>query len=133
MLRPHGADFFIRRELAALGLSHRGLYVGFLLRRKHIGWLLDARELQENSRKIVLHIVRKGGHSFDGLFKQSGHAQIIVVSRPFRKPCSRSAEPYGFPIAIAMAAARNGNGSDTVARNQTKRAGMNGISHNSSR
>jgi hypothetical protein len=47
-------------------------------------------------------------------------------------PC-RSAEPYGFPIAIAMAAARNGNGSDTVARNQTKRAGMNGISHSSSR
>ena len=41
--------------------------------------------------------------------------------------------PYGFPIAIAMAAARNGNGSDTAARNQTKRAGMNGISHSNSR
>jgi hypothetical protein len=41
--------------------------------------------------------------------------------------------PYGRPIAIAMAAARNGNGSDTAARNQTNRAGMNGISHNKSR
>ena len=41
--------------------------------------------------------------------------------------------PYGFPIAMAMAAARNGNGSDTAARNQTNFAGMNGISHNSSR
>ena len=40
---------------------------------------------------------------------------------------------YGFPIAIAMAAARKGNGSDTAARNQTNRAGMNGISHSSSR
>ena len=40
---------------------------------------------------------------------------------------------YGFPIAIAMAAARNGNGTDTAARNQTNRAGMNGISHSSSR
>jgi hypothetical protein len=36
---------------------------------------------------------------------------------------------HGFPIIIAIAAARNGNGSDTAARNQTKRAGMNGISH----
>jgi hypothetical protein len=44
-----------------------------------------------------------------------------------------AAAPYGFPIAIAIAAARNGNGSDTAARNQTKRAGMNGISHSNSR
>ena len=36
-------------------------------------------------------------------------------------------------LGIAMAAARNGNGSDTAARNQTKRAGMNGISHRISR
>lgn len=36
--------------------------------------------------------------------------------------------PHGLPITIAIAAARNGNGSETAARNQTKRAGMNGIS-----
>lgn len=35
----------------------------------------------------------------------------------------------GLPITIAMAAATNGNGTDTAQRNQTKRAGMNGISH----
>ena len=40
---------------------------------------------------------------------------------------------HGLPIAIAMAAARNGNGTETAARNQTKRAGMNGISHRMTR
>ncbi|MGX1319300.1 hypothetical protein AB7M17_002753 [Bradyrhizobium sp. USDA 377] len=35
----------------------------------------------------------------------------------------------GFPITMAMAAATNGNGTETAQRNQTKRAGMNGISH----
>ena len=34
---------------------------------------------------------------------------------------------HGFPTAIAIAAARNGNGSETAARNQTNRAGMKGI------
>jgi hypothetical protein len=134
MLRPHGADFFIRRELAALGFSQRSVDVGFFLGREHIGWLLDARELQENPREIVLHVVWQGGNGFNGLFKQSRHARNIVVSTPFRKPCSRSPrKPYGLPIAIAIAAAKNGNGSDTAARNQTKRAGMNGISHSNSR
>ena len=40
---------------------------------------------------------------------------------------------HGLPIPMAIAAARNGNGKDTAARNQTNRAGMNGISHNSNR
>jgi hypothetical protein len=40
---------------------------------------------------------------------------------------------YGRPMAMAIAAARNGNGSDTAARNQTNRAGMNGISHKMTR
>ncbi|MGY3429080.1 hypothetical protein ACVWWL_000503 [Bradyrhizobium sp. USDA 3696] len=35
----------------------------------------------------------------------------------------------GLPISMAMAAATNGNGTETAQRNQTKRAGMNGISH----
>jgi hypothetical protein len=34
---------------------------------------------------------------------------------------------------MAMAAAMKGKGSDTAARNQTNFAGMNGISHNTSR
>jgi hypothetical protein len=45
----------------------------------------------------------------------------------------RSVRPQGFPMAIAIAAARKGNGTDTAARNQTNRAGMNGISHRISR
>ena len=36
---------------------------------------------------------------------------------------------HGLPITIAMPAATKGNGTDTAQRNQTKRAGMNGISH----
>jgi hypothetical protein len=39
----------------------------------------------------------------------------------------------GLPIAMDNAAARNGNGSETAARNQTNLAGMNGISHKISR
>ncbi len=39
------------------------------------------------------------------------------------------APAHGLPITIAMAAATNGNGTETAQRNQTKRAGMNGISH----
>jgi hypothetical protein len=45
----------------------------------------------------------------------------------------RGFRTHGLPIAMAIAAARNGNGSDTAARNQTNRAGMKGISHNNSR
>jgi len=40
-----------------------------------------------------------------------------------------STPAQGLPITIAMAAATNGNGTETAQRNQTKRAGMNGISH----
>jgi hypothetical protein len=45
----------------------------------------------------------------------------------------RGPDRHGRPMAMAMAAARNGNGSDTAARNQTNRAGMKGISHRISR
>ena len=36
-------------------------------------------------------------------------------------------------MSMAMAAARDENGSETAARNHTNRAGMDGISHNNSR
>jgi len=58
MLGPHGADFFIRREFAALSFTQRSVYLSFFLGREYIGRLLDARELQENPREIVLHVVR---------------------------------------------------------------------------
>jgi len=58
MLGPHGADFFIRRELTTLSFTQRSVYLSFFLGREYIGRLLDARELQENPREIVLHVVR---------------------------------------------------------------------------
>jgi len=64
---------------------------------------------------------------------EGNHARMLYYNI---NPVHRLAPGYcfhGFPIAMAMAAARNGNGSDTAARNQTNRAGMNGISHKSSR
>ena len=115
-----------RISLARLRPAKR-LIRGFL-RRELIGWLIDACELQENPREIVLRLVGQGGHGFDSLFKQAGHAANIVLSASLRKPRGWSRPPYGFPIAIAIAAARNGNGSETAARNQTNLAGMNGIS-----
>jgi len=61
----------------------------------------------------------------------TGHQKMLYYNiTSVHRPCR---SPYGLPIAMAMAAARNGNGSDTAARNQTKRAGINGISHNSTR
>ena len=62
---------------------------------------------------------------------------ISHAARP-RRPGSRLGLAalmsfHGLPIAIAIAAARNGNGSDTAARNQTNRAGMKGISQSISR
>ena len=128
MLRPDGANLFLCRELASPGFGQRSVNIRGFLRRELIGWLIDACELQENSREIVLHLVGQGGDGFNGLFEQAGHAANIMVSPAFRKPCGRSRAPYGFPIAIAIAAARNGNGSETAARNQTNLAGMNGIS-----
>jgi hypothetical protein len=133
MLCPHGPDFFVRRELATLGFGQRGVQVSFFFGRELIRRLLDARELQEYPREFVLRVVRQSGHGLNGLFKQTGHAGNIVVSALLRKPgqevLQANFRPHGFPIAIAIAAARNGNGTDTAARNQTKRAGMKGISH----
>lgn len=128
MLRPDGADLFVCRKFTSRGFGQRSVKVRGFFRRQLIRWLVDARELQENPREIVLHLVRQGGYGFNSLFEQSGHVAKIMVSASFRKPCDRTCAPYGFPIAIAIAAARNGNGSETAARNQTNFAGMNGIS-----
>jgi hypothetical protein len=124
MLCPHGAHFFVRRELAAQNLGVSFGEVGVFFRGQLDRWLIHTGELQQDAGKFVLHVVGKDGDRFNGLFKQSRHACNIEVMVP---------SIYGFPIAIAIAAATNGNGSDTAARNQTKRAGMNGISHRISR
>ena len=65
----------------------------------------------------------------------TGHRKMLYYNITGVYPALFSGDfpPYGFPMAMAMAAARNGNGSDTAARNQTNRAGMNGISHSNNR
>jgi hypothetical protein len=126
MLRPDGADLFVRRKLSLRGFGQRSIEIGGFLRREFVGWLVHASELQQNSREIVLRLIRQGGDGFNGLFEQTGHPANIVTSASLWKPCR---QPHGFPISIAIAAARNGNGTETAARNQTNLAGMNGISH----
>ena len=85
MLCPHGADFFVRRELAALGFGQRSVDVSFFFGSEHIGRLLHARELQENPRKLVLPVCGQSRHRFNGLFEQAGHIRNIVVSALLRK------------------------------------------------
>jgi hypothetical protein len=128
MLRPDGADLFICRKFVSPGLGQRSITVRGFLRRELIRWLVHAGELQENPRQIVLRLVGQGGYGLNGLFEQTGHAAMYWFQHPFGS-LAVDLSAYGFPIAIAIAAARNGNGNDTVARNQTKRAGMKGISH----
>ena len=55
----------------------------------------------------------------------------ITPAKSFKPPGDSIC--YGLPMTMAMAAARNGNGIETAARNQTNRAGMNGISHSNTR
>ena len=140
MLCPHGADFFVRRKLPAICFSQRSIDVGGFFGRQLVRRLLDARKLEKHPRKIVLHVVGEDGDRCNGLFKQSGHAVKYrgfsisqEASPPTQKTSSSRQALYGLPITIAIAAARNGNGTDTAARNQTNRAGMNGISHSKSR
>ncbi len=73
MLRPDGADLFVCRKLTTLSFSQRSAYVRCLLWGQFIRWLFDAGELQQNSREIVLRLIRQNRHGLDGLFKQAGH------------------------------------------------------------
>ena len=141
MLRPDSRDLLVGGKFTAQNLGVCFCKVGVFFRGQLDRWLIHTGKLQQNAGKFVLHVVGKGRDRFHGLFKQSRHARNIVVFAFFRKHSGSlktgtphiSKSIYGFPIAIAIAAARNGNGSDTAARNQTKRAGMNGISQRISR
>ena len=59
MLRPDGADLFVRRKLALRGFGQRSIEIGSFLRRELIGRLVHACELQQNSREIVRRIIGK--------------------------------------------------------------------------
>jgi hypothetical protein len=67
MLRPDGADLFVCRKLALRGFGQRSIEIGGFLRREFIGRLVNACELQQNSREIVLRLIRQGGDGFNGL------------------------------------------------------------------
>ena len=97
--------------------------------------MLHARKLQQHAREIILNVVGKHTDGRNGLLKQSGHTRTYGLQRPFGSLVARIwlRSAYGFPTAMAMAAAIKGKGSDTAARNQTNFAGMNGISHSTSR
>ena len=82
ILRPNRAHFFVRREFTALGLGQRGVEIRFFLHRQRDRWLLDACELQENRRELVLHVVRQGRH---GLLEKTGHEANIARSRDDRE------------------------------------------------
>ena len=90
------------------------------------------------SPPLSMKWIRKVGRTL--LTKISGrrfalNTSMIPRGFPGRRRNSRFDErrglkrPHGFPITIAIAAAKNGNGTETAQRNQTNFAGMNGISH----
>ena len=80
MLFPHGADFLGRRKLAAFDLGLCLGQIGFFLRRQPDRRLIDARELQHDSSKLVLPRVGKSGYRAKRLFKETGHQLIISRS-----------------------------------------------------
>ena len=92
----------------------------------YVRWRLEA----------VIQMGIAGGGSFASIhapcpIRESHLGTLIVRSCRMESVFNRLMAPFGphgFPITIAIAAAKNGNGTDTAARNQTNRAGMNGIS-----
>ncbi|TWB06413.1 hypothetical protein FBZ96_101225 [Bradyrhizobium stylosanthis] len=92
---------------------------------------------------VVMMGVGRGGNHLGTLYYNitpvhdpGRHSGMVRWTRPgisrsrarLRRP-GMPPEIHGFPITMAMAAATNGNGTETAQRNQTKRAGMKGISH----
>jgi len=73
MLRPDGAHFFVCRELATLSLGQRSMDICGFFRCQFIWRLIDASELQQNPREIVLRFIGQSRHGLKGLFKQTGH------------------------------------------------------------
>jgi hypothetical protein len=82
MLRPDGVNFFVCRELTTFSLGERSIDICGFFRRQFIRWLINAGELQENSREIVLRFIRQDRHGLDGLFKQTGHDSKYRGSKP---------------------------------------------------
>jgi hypothetical protein len=75
MLRPDSRYFLIRSKFAAQNLGVSFCKVGVFFR----GQLIHTCELHQDAGKFVLHVVRKDGHRFHGLFEQSGHTPNIAA------------------------------------------------------
>jgi hypothetical protein len=89
ILRPNRAHFFVRREFPALGLGRRGVEIRFLFHRQRDRRLLDPCELQENRRQLVLHVVGRRGHGFNGLLEKASDEEYSAIaprSREQRAP-----------------------------------------------
>ena len=78
MLRPDGANLFLCRELASPSFGQRSVNIRGFLRRELIGWLIEARELQENPRKIVLRLIENAFFSsiLPGFESEAQHAKV---------------------------------------------------------
>jgi hypothetical protein len=72
MLCPHGPHLGLCGKLAACFLRKRGVKVGFFLGRERGNWRLCPDTLQQQMRKLVLHVVGEGRYRRNGLFKVSG-------------------------------------------------------------
>lgn len=73
MLRPDGAHFFVCRELTTLSFGERSIDICGLFRGQLIRRLVDAGELQQNPREIVLRFVGQRRYGLNSLFEQTGH------------------------------------------------------------
>lgn len=82
MLRPDGANFFVCRELTTFSFGERGIDIGGFFGSQFIGRLIDAGELQQNPREIVLRFLGQSRHRLNGLFKQTGHDRKYRASEP---------------------------------------------------
>ena len=82
MLRPDGAHLYVFRELTTLSLGERSIDICGFFRRQFISRLIDAGELQQNSREIVLRFIGQSRHGLNGLFKQTGHDRRYRASKP---------------------------------------------------
>jgi hypothetical protein len=82
MFRPDGPHLCVRREFAPGGRVTRPQYGGFLLRGEINERLVLAGQLEQHTRKVVLHLGRQAANRFDGMFEQFRHARIIGRQDP---------------------------------------------------
>jgi len=86
MLLPHGTNFVCGSQFAACNLGFGLSEVGIFFRRKLDRRLIDARELQQDARELVLLRVREGRYFAKGLFEQTCHVSQLTTKKAPAKP-----------------------------------------------